>query len=57
MADLGETNNVSGVFGGVELQNMGNEQIGTENAGTIRQATYQHKLDSGTNSKHSGYKI
>ena len=38
MADLGETNNVSGVFGGVELQNMGNEQIGTENAGTIRQA-------------------
>ena len=38
MADLGETNNVSGVFGGVELQNMGTEQIGTENAGTIRQA-------------------
>ena len=38
MADLGETNNVSGVFGGVELQNMGNEQLLTENAGTIRQA-------------------
>lgn len=36
MADLGEVNNVSGVFGGVELENMGNE--GQENAGTIRQA-------------------
>ena len=40
MADLGEVNNVSGVFGGVELGNMGNnegEQT-TQNAGTIRQA-------------------
>ncbi|MCI8383570.1 MAG: hypothetical protein HFJ33_01650 [Clostridia bacterium] len=39
MADLGEVNNVSGVFGGVELGNMGNdEQAIQENAGTIRQA-------------------
>ena len=39
MADLGEGNNVSGVFGGVELKNMGSEeQTPLENAGTIRQA-------------------
>lgn len=38
MADLGETNNVSGVFGGVELENMGNKPFENENAGTIRQA-------------------
>ena len=37
MADLGEVNNVSGVFGGVELESIGNgEQQGQENAGTIR---------------------
>lgn len=34
MADLGEENKVSGVFGGVEIENIGNEP---ENAGTIRQ--------------------
>lgn len=39
MADLGEVKNVSGVFGGVELENMGSEgQQPLENAGTIRQA-------------------
>ncbi len=38
MADLGEGNNISGVFGGVELENMGNgENPAQENAGTIRQ--------------------
>ena len=33
MADLGEENKVSGVFGGVEIENIGNEP---ENAGTIQ---------------------
>ncbi len=38
MADLGKVNNVSGVFGGVELQTMENEEQQTpENAGTIMQ--------------------
>ena len=38
MPDLGEVNNVSGVFGGVELGTMGKEETPTqENAGTIRQ--------------------
>jgi hypothetical protein len=36
MADLGEVNEVSGVFGGVELGNFENGE--QENAGTIRQA-------------------
>ena len=35
MADLGEENKVSGVFGGVEI-NDNNEANNTENAGTIR---------------------
>ena len=38
MPDLGEVNNVSGVFGGVELGTMGKEETQVqENAGTIRQ--------------------
>ena len=38
MADLGEVNKVSGVFGGVELENSGKEeQQNIQNAGTIRQ--------------------
>ncbi len=38
MADLGEVNNTSGVFGGVELQTMESEETQTpENAGTIMQ--------------------
>ena len=43
MADLGEVNQVSGVFGGVELGGINNEETQNqpiqENAGTIRQAT------------------
>lgn len=35
MADLGEENKVSGVFGGVEMGNIGTEGM-QENAGTIR---------------------
>ncbi len=39
MADLGEVNKVSGVFGGVELEDFKKEeQQIPENAGTIRQA-------------------
>ena len=39
MADLGEVNKVSGVFGGAELGNFENEeQQVQENAGTIKQA-------------------
>lgn len=39
MADLGEVNKVSGVFGGVELEGFQKEeQQIPENAGTIRQA-------------------
>lgn len=39
MADLGEINKVSGVYGGAELGNTENgEQQAQENAGTIRQA-------------------
>lgn len=37
MADLGEANKVSGVFGGAELGGFGKEEQ-QENAGTIRQA-------------------
>lgn len=38
MADLGEVNKVSGIFGGVELQANQKEGIGTpQEAGTIRQ--------------------
>ena len=37
MADLGEVKNTLGVFGGIELENSG-EQPAQENAGTIRQA-------------------
>ena len=39
MADVGEVNKVSGVFGGVELNGLeGNAEPVQENAGTIRQA-------------------
>ena len=39
MADLGEVNKVTGVFGGAELENVENkEQQVQENVGTIRQA-------------------
>ena len=39
MADLGEVNKVSGIFGGVELNRLeGNTEPVQENAGTIRQA-------------------
>lgn len=38
MADLGEVNQISGVFGGVELGGTENsEQFNQQNAGTIRQ--------------------
>lgn len=36
MADLGEENKVSGVFGGVELGNINVTEQPVENAGTIR---------------------
>ena len=36
MADLGEENKVSGVFGGVELGNINVTEEPVENAGTIR---------------------
>lgn len=38
MAELGEEKNVSGVFGGVELEGNNNENQ-VENAGTIRNTT------------------
>lgn len=37
MADIGEVNKVSGVFGGAEIENHTEEQQIPENAGTIRQ--------------------
>ncbi len=48
MADLGEENKVSGVFGGVQLDN---EQSKIENAGTIRNNNLPTKVGFWSNFK------
>ena len=54
MADLGEENKVSGVFGGVEIENIGQEP---ENAGTIRQQENNKLVKRGFwNKKSTGTK-
>lgn len=44
MADFNGVSKRSGVFGGVELENMGGNDEQQENAGTIRQAGSGHNL-------------
>ena len=52
MADLGEENKVSGVFGGVEIENIGKEP---ENAGTIRQPENNKLVKQGFWSKFKAF--
>ena len=52
MADLGEENKVSGVFGGVEIENIGNEP---ENAGTIQKPENNKLVKQGFWSKFKAF--